>query len=230
MAVEPGTRILVVDDDPQIGRLLRTALGACGYAVLLASDGQGALDQIVSWKPHVILLDLGLPDIDGLEICRRVRGWSEVPIIVISGRVAEPDKVVALDCGADDYLIKPFGIDELMARVRVALRHGARITSAEPVLTFGDLSIDRARRLVTVQGSEVHLTPTEYDLLRVLAGNPGKVLTHRAILRTVWGPSYEQDVPTLRVFITQLRRKIEPDLGQPTYILTEPGIGYRFHG
>jgi len=225
----PGARILVVDDEPQMGRLLRTGLGARGYTVQLATDGQAALDKAASWRPDLIVLDLGLPLIDGLEVCRRVRGWSQVPIIVLSVREAEQDKVAALDLGADDYLTKPFGMDELLARIRVALRHSARASSRdEPVLDFGELTIDRARRLVFVRGREVHLTPTEYELLRVLSAHAGKVLTHQTLLRAVWGPNSDQDVPTLRVFITQLRRKIEPDPGGPTFILTEPGIGYRF--
>ncbi len=224
-----NTRILVVDDEPQMGRLLKTGLSARGYDVAIATDGQAALNLAASWRPEVIVLDLGLPLLDGLEVCRRIRGWSQVPIIVLSVRDTEQDKVEALDLGADDYLTKPFGMDELLARIRVALRHAARLTSAEePVLTFGDLQIDRARRLVTLSGQEVRLTPTEYELLRVLATHAGKVLTHRFLLRSVWGPSYEQDVPTLRVFITQLRRKIERDPAQPGFILTEPGIGYRF--
>lgn len=223
-------RILVVDDEPQIGRLLKTGLSARGYDVTVARDGQAALDTVVSWRPDIIVLDLGLPVIDGLEVCRRVRGWSEVPIIILSVRDAEQDKVDALDLGADDYLTKPFGMDELLARIRVALRHAERLaTKEEPVYAFGDLQIDLARRQVKVQGQEVRLTPTEYELLRVLTAHAGKVLTHRWLLRTVWGPSYEQEVPTLRVFITQLRHKIEVDSAHPIYILTEPGIGYRFN-
>ncbi|MBX0331096.1 response regulator transcription factor [Oscillochloris sp. ZM17-4] len=224
-----GERILVVDDEPQMGRLLKTGLSARGYEVAVAVDGEEALDQAVRWKPDVIVLDLGLPLIDGLEVCRRIRGWSQVPIIVLSARDGEQDKVEALDLGADDYLIKPFGMDELLARIRVALRHSTRASvTEEPVLTFGELRIDRPRRIVTLKGQDIHLTPTEYELLRLLSSHAGKVLTHRTILRAIWGTSYEQDLPTLRVFITQLRRKIEPDPAQPTFILTEPGIGYRF--
>lgn len=224
-------RILVVDDEPQMGRLLRTGLSARGYEVVVAADGQEALEQAVHWRPEVIVLDLGLPVMDGLEVCRRIRGWSQVPIIVLSARDGEPDKVEALDLGADDYLVKPFGMDELLARIRVALRHSSHIqANDEPVLHFGELQIDRSRRLVTLKGHEVHLTPTEYELLRLFTNHVGKVLTHRMILRTVWGANYEQELPTLRVFITQLRRKIEPDPAQPMYILTEPGIGYRFSG
>jgi two-component system KDP operon response regulator KdpE len=223
-------RILVVDDEPQIGRLLKTSLGARGYEVAVASDGQAALEMAASWRPDLILLDLGLPLIDGLEVCRQVRAWSQVPIIVLTVRDSEQDKVAALDLGADDYLTKPFGTDELLARIRVALRHAARLSATEePVRHFGDLMIDLARRLVTVGGQEIHLTPREYELLRVLVTQAGKVLTHRMLLRAVWGNAYEQDVPTLRVFVTQLRRKIEADPSHPSHILTEPGIGYRFH-
>ena len=224
-----GARILVVDDEPQIRRLLKATLAARGYEVALAEDGQEALDVAASWRPEVILLDLGLPKIDGLEVCRQVREWSLAPIIVLTVRDSEEDKVKALDLGADDYLTKPFGTDELLARIRVALRHAARPASPEaPLLRFGDLAIDLARRRVTLDDQEIHLTPREYDLLRALASQAGKVLTHRMLLRAVWGGAYEQDVATLRVFITQLRRKIEPDPARPTYILTEPGVGYRF--
>ena len=225
-----SARILVVDDEPQIGRLLKTSLGARGYQVAVASDGLAALDMAANGRPDLILLDLGLPLIDGLEVCRQVRAWSQVPIIVLTVRDAEEDKVAALDLGADDYLTKPFGTDELLARIRVALRHAARLSATEePVRHFGDLMIDLARRLVIVRGQEVHLTPREYELLRVLATEAGKVLTHSMLLRAVWGGGYEQDVPTLRVFVTQLRRKIEADPAHPAHILTEPGIGYRFY-
>ena len=224
-----SARILVVDDEPQIGRLLKTSLGARGYQVTVASDGQAALDLAASWRPDLILLDLGLPVIDGLEVCRQVRAWSQVPIIVLTVRDAEQDKVAALDLGADDYLTKPFGSDELLARIRVALRHAAHLSvTEEPVRHFGDLMIDLAHRLVIIRGQEIHLTPKEYDLLRVFALQAGKVLTHRMLLRAVWGGAYEQDVPTLRVFVTQLRRKIEADPAHPTHVLTEPGVGYRF--
>ncbi len=223
-----SARVLVVDDEPQIGRLLRTTLGARGYEVAVAGDGPAALELATSWRPDLVLLDLGLPGMDGLDVCRQLRTWSQVPIIVLTVRDAESDKVQALDLGADDYLTKPFGIDELLARIRVALRHAARAASGEPVLQAGSLLIDFTRRLVLAGGQEVHLTPREYELLRALATQAGRALTHRTLLRTVWGPAYEQDVPTLRVFITQLRRKIEPDPAQPRHILTEPGVGYRF--
>ncbi|MCU0492511.1 MAG: response regulator transcription factor [Chloroflexaceae bacterium] len=223
-------RLLVVDDEPQIGRMLRTVLTAHGYTVQVVNDGQAAVETVATWRPDLVILDLGLPGLDGFEVSKRVREWSQVPIIVLTVRDAEQDKVKALDLGADDYLTKPFGTDELLARIRVALRHAARLQRAEePLLQFGELQIDRGRRLVTLRGQEVRLTPTEYDLLVLLAGNAGKVLTHRTILRAIWGPASEQDVPTLRVFVTQLRRKIEPDPAHPIYIGTEPGVGYRFH-
>src|SRR3954452_18678622 len=171
-----NARILVVDDEPQIGRLLKTSLGARGYEVAVAADGQAALDMAANWRPHLILLDLGLPIIDGLEVCRQVRSWSQMPIIVLTVRDAEQDKVAALDLGADDYLTKPFGTDELLARIRVALRHAARLSApAQPQLHFGTLMIDLAPRLVSVGGQEIHLTPTEYDLLKALATQSGKV-------------------------------------------------------
>src|SRR5262245_20347177 len=225
-----NTRILVADDEPQMGRLLQAGLSARGYEVAIATDGQMALELVLTWQPDILLLDLGLPKVDGLEVCRQVRGWSQLPIIVLTVRDAEDEKVAALDLGADDYLTKPFGMKELLARVRVALRHAGEVPGVEePTLRFGELLIDRAQRVVTMRDQKIHLTPTEYDLLCVLATHPGKVLTHRMLLSAVWGASYEQDVPTLRVFITQLRHKIERDSAHPTYIRTEPGIGYRFH-
>jgi two-component system, OmpR family, KDP operon response regulator KdpE len=225
-----STRILIAEDEPQMGRLLQAGLGARGYEVAIATDGQMALELVMNWQPNVLLLDLGLPNVDGLEVCRRVRSWSQLPIIVLTVRDAEDEKVAALDLGADDYLTKPFGMQELLARIRVALRHATPAAGVvEPTLHFGALQIDRVHRVVAVHDKEIHLTPTEYDLLCALATHAGKVLTHRMLLRAVWGASYEQDVPTLRVFITQLRHKIEPDPAHPTYIRTEPGIGYRFH-
>jgi two-component system, OmpR family, KDP operon response regulator KdpE len=224
-----SARILVVDDEPQMGRLLKTGLNARGYEVAIAVDGQAALDMAARWRPDLILLDLGLPVIDGLEVCRQLRSWSQVPIIVLTVRDTEQDKVTALDLGADDYLTKPFGTDELLARIRVALRHATGLAApGHSVLQFGDLTIDLVHRRVIAREQEIHLTPKEYELLRVLAANAGKVLTHRMLLRAVWGSGYEQDVPTLRVFVTQLRRKIEADPTHPTHITTEPGIGYRF--
>lgn len=222
-------RLLIVDDEPHMGRMLRTILGAHGYAIQIATEGLDAVEVAATWKPHVIILDLGLPGLDGFEVCRRIRRWSEVPIIVLTVRDADQAKVTALDLGADDYLTKPFSVNELLARIRVALRHAARRPNQpDPILTFDTLTIDRARRRVTNEGVEIHLTPTEYDLLLVLAGNDGKVLTHRMLIRAIWGDNTEHDLPALRVFINQLRRKIEPDPLNPTFIITEPGIGYRF--
>lgn len=224
-------RILVVDDEPQIGRMLKTILSAHGHTVLVVADGALAVTQAASWEPELVILDLGLPRLDGLEVLRQVRAWSRVPIIVLTVRDAEQDKVTALDLGADDYLTKPFSTGELLARLRAALRNAAwRMAHAGAVLSFGALQIDRARRLVTLASQEVKLTPTEYQLLTLLAGSAGKVLTHQHILTTIWGPGAAQDVPTLRVFIAQLRRKIEPSPAQPVYIRNEPGIGYRFLG
>jgi two-component system KDP operon response regulator KdpE len=222
-------RIIVVDDEPQIGRMLKTVLSAHGHTVQLAIDGTAAVNQVESWQPDVVILDLGLPQFNGLEVIRRVRTWSRVPIIVLTVRNDEQEKVTALDLGADDYLTKPFGMDELLARLRVALRNAAwRTNNESAALTFGELQIDRIRRLVTLAGEEVKLTPTEYQLLTLLAGSAGRVLTHQHILTTIWGVGASQDVPTLRVFITQLRKKLERDPSRPSYIRNEPGIGYRF--
>jgi two-component system, OmpR family, KDP operon response regulator KdpE len=224
------TRVLVVDDEPQIRRFLKTTLEVNSYDVALAETGRMALEQVTAWRPDVLLLDLGLPEIDGIEVCRRVREWSDVPIIILSVRDREDDKVTALNLGADDYLTKPFGTGELLARIQVALRHATqRHKPQEPVIRAGDLRLNLALRQVQRGAEEIHLTPTEYELLKALATQAGKVLTHRMLLRAVWGSAYEQDVPTLRVFVTQLRRKIEADPAHPTHILTEPGIGYRFH-
>jgi two-component system KDP operon response regulator KdpE len=224
-----GARILVVDDETPMRRLLQTGLGGYGYEVETAADGIEAVEKAVAWRPDVILLDLGLPKLSGLDVCRSIRSWSPVPIIVLSVRDAERDKIAALDSGADDYVTKPFGLGELLARIRVALRHrsGAASTN-DPVLVFGDLRIDLARRQVFLGDQEVHLTPTEYDLLKLLATHAGKVLTHTLLLREVWGATYERDTQTLRVFIGQLRRKLDDDPTNPRFILTEPGVGYRF--
>ncbi len=220
-------RILVVDDEPQIRRALRVGLAGRGYDVQLAATGEEALDQAAVSPPDVVVLDLMLPGLSGLEVCRSLREWSQVPVIVLSAKDEERDKVEALDLGADDYLTKPFGMDELLARIRVALRRGGQPDSP-PVLEIGHLVLDQARRLVTVGSDEVHLTPTEYELLRYLMANAGKVLTHRTLLRAVWGAEYEDATDTLRFFIVQLRRKIEPEPSRPTYIRTEAGVGYRF--
>ena len=224
-------RVLVVDDEPQIRRFLKATLDAHGYEVALAEHGRAALEHAAAWRPDVIPLDLALPEIDGIEVCRRIRAWSDVPIIVLSVRDRESDKVAALNTGADDYLTKPFGTAELLARIRVALRHAARRnTSQEPLIAAGELRIDLAQRQVTRRGEPVHLTPTEYEILKALATNAGKVLTHTLLLRQVWGDDQLQDVAKLRVFVNQLRRKVEDDPAQPTYIVTEAGVGYRFRG
>ena len=221
-----GARVLVVDDETQILKLLRVALAGHGYQVLEAVTGQEGLRLAAVHRPDVIILDLGLPDIDGLEIVTRLRDWSTVPVIVLSAREQENDKIVALDTGADDYLTKPFGMGELLARIRAALRHASGAGN-EPVLTFDDLTIDLSHRRVSVTGVEVKLTPIEYDIIKNLAVHAGKVLTHRLLLRTIWGPSYENDTHYIRVYIGQLRRKIEANPSRPRHIITEPGVGYR---
>jgi two-component system KDP operon response regulator KdpE len=224
-----GARILVVDDEVQIRRLLRTGLSGYGYVVELAADGLEAIEKARAWHPDVIVLDLGLPKLSGIAVCESIRSWSATPIIVLSVRDTDQDKVTALDLGADDYLTKPFSLAELLARIRVALRHSAQASvSAEPVVAIDDLQIDLTHRQVFVGGQEVHLTPTEYDLLKLLATHAGKVLTHTLLLRTIWGESYGRDTQTLRVFIGQLRRKLGDDPAHPRFILTEPGVGYRF--
>lgn len=220
-------RILVIDDEPQIRRFLRTSLSAHGYQVMEAARGQDAMVLVTTERPDVVILDLGLPDMDGLEVISRVREWSKMPIIVLSVRGQEHDKIAALDGGADDYVTKPFGMGELLARIRAALRHRRQAEADEPVFRSGGLMVDLARRVVTVDGHEVKLTPREYDLLRVLVMHAGKVITHRHLLREVWGPASEYETHYLRVYVGQLRQKIERDPAQPYYILTEAGVGYR---
>jgi two-component system KDP operon response regulator KdpE len=222
-------RVLVIEDEPEIRRFLRVSLGAQQFDVSEAETGRGGLVAATSQPPDVVILDLGLPDISGFEVIAELRGWSRVPIIVLSARGQEADKVAALDAGADDYLTKPFGVGELIARLRVALRHAARGDDSgdSPVFTAGELEVDLARRHVRVAGGEVHLTPTEYRLLTTLIKHAGKVLTHRFLLKEVWGPGHAEETHSLRVFMTSLRRKIEPDSAQPRYLLTEPGVGYR---
>jgi two-component system KDP operon response regulator KdpE len=220
-------RILIVDDDPAIRRFLRTSLTAHGYTALEASDGRAALVASTDHRPAVVILDLGLPDIQGVEIIRRVREWSDTPIIVLSVREREADKIEALDAGADDYVTKPFGMGELLARIRAVLRHRLRAQQAELIFRTGDLVIDLSRRAVTAMGVEVKLTPKEYDLLRVLVTHVGKVVTHRSLLADVWGPNYVRQTHYLRVYMRQLRQKLEPDAARPRYLLTEPGVGYR---
>lgn len=221
--------MLVIDDEPQIRRALRVALTAEGYGVDLAETGEQALDQVAVAPPDLIILDLGLPDMDGAEVCARVREWSDVPLIVLSVRDGEKDKVRALDSGADDYLVKPFGIAELLARMRAALRR-AREEVGLPEVVHEELRLDLARHRVYRDGAEVHLTPTEYELLAYLAAHRGKVLTHQLILQRVWGPEYAAEVQYLRVFVSQLRHKIERDPHAPRHLLTEVGVGYRFPG
>jgi two-component system, OmpR family, KDP operon response regulator KdpE len=223
--METGQRVLVVDDETSIRRYLRAALTAQGLIVYEAANGYEALNAVLTHRPDLIILDLGLPDIDGIEVTRRLREWSQTPIIILSVREAEQDKIAALDAGADDYLTKPFGTGELLARMRVVQRR--QITSAnEPVFSTGGLTLDFSRRLVLVNEKEIQLTPTEYDILRVLVIHAGKVLTHRQLLRQVWGEGYD-DMHILRVNISNLRAKLEPDPARPTYIHTEPGVGYR---
>lgn len=219
-------RILVVDDEMAIQRFLRTALDTGEFSLHQAENGHAALAAAVAIKPDVILLDLGLPDMDGVEVIRRIREWSQVPILVLSVREREDDKVKALDAGADDYLTKPFGIGELTARIRVTLRRSMQQVP-EPVYRINELEVDLPRRRVTVRGEEVQLTPTEYELLRLLVTHAGKVLTHSQILRQIWGVAYVEQPHVLRVNISNLRHKIETDPSRPRYILTEPGVGYR---
>ncbi len=222
----PNQRVLVVDDEQAIRRFLRVALSSQGYAVVEASSGQEGLSAANSQKPAVVILDLGLPDIDGVEVIRLLREWSQIPIIILSVRGSEGDKIAALDAGADDYLTKPFGTGELLARLRAALRRAAQ-TNNEPVFTSGSLKVDLARRLVTVLECDVQLTPTEYELLRVLVNHAGKVLTHKHLLREVWGAEYAEEYHMLHVNISNLRRKIEPNPARPQFIITETGVGYR---
>lgn len=223
---EDRLRVLVVDDERAIRRFLNAALTAHGYAVFEAATGEEALAAVIAQRPDLIILDLGLPDIDGVEVTRRLREWSRLPIIILSVREQEEDKIEALDAGADDYLTKPFGIGELLARMRAAQRRAAQPQSM-PTFQVGDLVVDLARRRVALGGNEVALTPTEYDLLRVLVQNAGKVLTHNYLLRQVWGTGYEGALHLLQVNISNLRRKIEPTPSRPRYIVTEPGVGYR---
>lgn len=226
---QPSTTVLVVDDEPAILRALRAGLEARGYRVRTAATGQEAIDLTALEGPDLVVLDLGLPDVDGVDVCRRIRGWSEVPIVVLSADGSDSRKVVALDEGADDYVTKPFSMPELLARVRVSLRH-RRPTAGEPVeqavLEVGDLRIDLARRLVTVAGRAVDLTPKEYGFLVLLARWPGRVLTHGAILEQVWGPGYRTETQYLRVYASHLRKKLGEDAARPR-LVTEPGVGYR---
>lgn len=221
-------RILLVDDEPQITRVLRTSLASHGYDLRVANDGETALEIMKDWSPDMLITDLAMPNMDGLELCRRVRARSRIPILVLSVRGEERSKISALDAGADDYITKPFGIGELLARVRAHFRRMGSRESEPDAITLGDFQIDPAARTVQVNGKSIHLTPKEFDLLVYLARHSGKVVTHRALLGAVWGGDSTEQVEYLRVFIGQLRKKIEPSPNSPRYIVTEPWIGYRF--
>ncbi|GCE28451.1 transcriptional regulatory protein KdpE [Dictyobacter alpinus] len=224
-----GARILIVDDEIEILRALQRSLSAHGYDVFTADTGEAALEEVSQHRPDLMLLDLGLPGMSGLDVCRKVREQSNLPIIVLSVKDTERDKVLALDLGADDYVSKPFGMDEVLARVRVALRHTAQIQSGtEPIFTAGPLKVDFARRNVQVDDKEIKLTPTEYDLLKALIKNRGKIMTRQMLLTQVWGTGYGTEAHYLHVYVGQLRRKIEPDPTHPRFILTVSGVGYRF--
>jgi two-component system, OmpR family, KDP operon response regulator KdpE len=220
-----GSRVLVVDDEPQFLRALQTNLRGAGYEVVTATTAEEALSSAALQPPEVVILDLLLPDGRGTDVCRELRRWTGAPIILVSAVGDEEEKIAALDAGADDYVTKPFAIGELLARMRAALRRAGSPT--EPRLEIGELVLDLDKRSVLVAGAPIHLTPHEFELLRVLAQNEGKLLTHKTILREVWGPAYQQESSYLHVFVSQLRRKLEPDPARPRYILTEPGAGYR---
>ncbi|MBT2212516.1 MULTISPECIES: response regulator [Actinomadura] len=221
------TRVLLVEDEPQIVRALRINLRARGYEVDAAPDGRSALEAAARRPPDVVVLDLGLPDMDGVEVIRGLRGWTGVPIIVLSARHASAEKVAALDIGADDYVTKPFGMDELLARLRAAVRR-ARPADEAPVVETGDFTVDLAAKRVERDGADVRLTPTEWHILELLVRDAGRLVSQRQLLREVWGPSYEKETNYLRVYLAQLRRKLEPDPARPRHLITEPGMGYRF--
>lgn len=220
--------ILVVDDEPQITRVLRTSLSAQGYDIRVANTGEMALEIMKDWQPNLIITDLSMPSVDGVQLCRTVRAASSVPIIVLSVRDKEQQKVEALDAGADDYVTKPFGMSELLARVRAHLRRVPSTNEADPIIEIGDFRIDTAARKVTVLRREVRLTPKEFDLLVYMARHPGKVITHRTLLAAIWGGQSAEQVEYLRVFVGQLRKKLEPEASSPRYLITEPWVGYRF--
>jgi two-component system KDP operon response regulator KdpE len=224
--VNAASRILVVDDEPQILRALQTALRGAGYDVDPAPTGEDALARAAAHPPDAVILDLVLPDRTGVEVCRELRGWLKAPILILSAVGEESEKVAALDAGADDYITKPFGIDELLARLRAALRRA--LPRGEPVIELGDLCIDLDKHSVTRAGEPIRLTPHEFSMLRLFVENEGKLLTHRMILRAVWGPAYQTESNYLHVYISHLRRKLETDPARPRYIVTEPGAGYRF--
>ncbi|SHI76216.1 response regulator [Propionispora hippei] len=226
---EKKLRVLVIDDEPQIQKLLRVSLQVQGYLFEGVLTGKDGVARAASLKPDIMIVDLGLPDMDGKEVVLQVREWSQVPIIVLTARDQEQEKIEALDAGADDYVTKPFSMGELMARMRVCLRRMAQVED-EPVLTCGGLAVDLLQRTVTVDGREVKLTPTEYEIIKIMAQHAGRVLTHKQLLKAVWGNDYNNDTHYIRVYIGQLRRKIEADSAQPRYIITESGVGYRLMG
>lgn len=226
---EQGLRILIIDDEPQIQKLLRVSLQAYGYHLYGAACGQEGIQQAAARKPDLAIVDLGLPDMDGKTVIRQIREWSAMPVIILSARDQEQEKIEALDAGADDYVTKPFSMGELMARIRVCLRRTA-VNETEPVLNCGGLAVDLLQRRVTVDDREVKLTPTEYELIKYMLQHAGRVLTHKQLLKAVWGSSYNEDSHYIRIYVSQLRRKIEEDPAQPRYILTESGIGYRLMG
>jgi two-component system KDP operon response regulator KdpE len=227
MSINGGARILVVDDGPQIRRFLSASLNSHEYTVIEAHTGNEAIRLCTTAQPDLVILDLGLPDMDGREVLSRIREWSRVPIIVLSVRFDEQDKIDALDRGADDYVTKPFGMGELLARMRTALRHRVGTSEEAPLFTSGGLAVDLTRRVVTVEGQEVRLSRKEYEVLRTLVKHAGKVVTHQQLLREVWGPAHVNETQYLRVYVGQLRQKIERDPTQPRHLITEAGVGYR---
>ena len=222
------TSVLVIDDEPQIVRALRINLRVRQYEVHAAASAGEALELAAKHPPDLVILDLGLPDMDGVEVIHGLRGWTEAPIIVLSGRTDSTDKVEALDAGADDYVTKPFGMNELLARLRAAIRRSAATDEPEPLVSTADFSIDLAAKRVTRDDGEVHLTPTEWRFVELLVRNPGKLVSQRQVLQEVWGPEYEKETNYLRVFLAAVRRKLEPEPSRPQYFITEPGMGYRF--
>lgn len=221
-------KVLIADDDPQILRALRITLAARGYDVTTAADGRAALDAAAATHPDLVVLDLGMPGLSGVEVIQALRGWTTVPILVVSGRTESWDKVEALDAGADDYVTKPFAADELLARIRALSRRLPTAATDEPVVSFGDVSVDLAARVVTRAGAPVRLTPTEWRLLEVLLRHPGRLVTRETLLTEVWGPQYTSDTGYLRLYLSQLRKKLEPEPSAPRHLVTESGMGYRF--
>lgn len=224
-----AARILIIEDESQIRKLLKVSLNAHGYDLEEAVNGKDGVNRAATFKPDLLIIDLGLPDIDGKEVVKQIREWSETPIIILTARDQEQEKIEALDSGADDYITKPFGVGELLARMRVCLRHAAT-AEQQPILACGGLVVDLQQRRVTVEGHEVKLTPTEYEIIKMMMQHAGKVITHKQLLKAVWGNAYQQDTHYIRVYIGQLRRKIEQNPTQPRYIITESGVGYRLMG